>query len=105
MTIEARDEIRKNIKTGFNVANFVLIVTSFFYIGSWVGQIEEQNIQRHKETQELKKDVNNNNIRITKQYEDIRRMYVPRTELEGKLDMMITIMQEMKQDIKTLEKR
>lgn len=100
MTVGKRDEIRKNIRACFNVANFILILSCAFYIGVRDGEIQEQNEQRKEKEKEIEKQIYENKITIKQQYEDIRRLYVPRSELQGQYDYIIKIMEEMKTDIK-----
>lgn len=100
MTVQKRDELRKNVRAGFNVANFLLILSCAFYIGVRDGEIQEQNEQRKEKERQIENEIYQNRVAIKQQYEEIRTLYVPRTEIEGKLDMMINIMQEMKKDIK-----
>lgn len=96
MTAKNKQEIKQDIKTGFTVANFFLILSIAFYTGFWKGNAEEVMQNNAKTANKAKEQI----IVLENKMEEKFEKYVPRKEISSKLDMMINMMEEMKKDIK-----
>jgi hypothetical protein len=96
MTIEQRDKIKQGVKDWFSVANFFLLLTIVWYSAQWQKDIENRIDAVEKNLQDES---------MHPSFYSLSKMFVPRTELEIKLDVIIETMKEMKSDIKNLEKK
>jgi len=96
MTINQRDKIKQGVKDWFSVANFFLLLTIVWYSAQWQKDIENR-------IDAVEKNLQDENLHPS--FYTQSQIFMPRTELEIKLDIIIETMKEMKMDIKNLEKK
>ena len=96
MTTSQRDSIKRNFPTWFTVANFVLLIGFIVQAAKWQERVDNQlkSFEKHIE-----------NTEVHQTYSNQVQKFIPRSEMEIHLQNMYKIMNEVKTDIKSIEKK
>lgn len=96
MAPETERFLKKNLPAWITFANFALLLSFVWYQAQWQQGVDN----RLEKLDEHSKDKN-----VHMPYIEQAREFVPRTELQIKMDMMQKTLEEIKDDIKNLEKK
>ena len=100
MTVKDRQEFKKSMPLAIGVANFVLLLSIAYYVGTWTSEVDSF---RQEIVKDLKEHEDEENLHIP--LYKLNELFIPRQEMNVELNSIKDILNKMDKKLDKLDKK